>query len=669
MKVLSRALFLLLFPAFAFGQGTAYSNHVWTAATNVPSGAQAPLLSVPKAKVSVCTAGASPCDYPQLYVDLAETQKQANPLTTDSRGNFSFFTASGNYYIIVASQTGAPIGTFPIALPATVIPGDVAQNPTVSQFVNQPSGTSFGTNYFLEQTRTVSFGKNAQCNNWGDSFTAGYYSTPVDGTGNVYSTFGYAGLIDRYMGWTCVNDGASGSQAMDATQNDAIISTTVTQGSISTMMPGTNDFHSTFCAGCTPGMSTPLAQDQYFKQALSNAAWMAIPSTAQKATAQNCPTSGPLNCTFAGDWTNIAATGARGTPTNGDTVTVHFSGTSLYISSIEQFGNGSTYGITVDGVAVARNGTTTLATGGQITRTFNDPARGYSTYLIRVANLNSGPHTAIFTCINANTNNPCDVVWFGSNENAAQRIGPYVFIGTTPRAQAAGYAAFGGSDAIVTQFVAMDKEIAAELASDGLNVQSVDTTSALNPLSIPNPYYTDGFHPALLGHQQLAQAFEDGITGALLPNDRGVDQILQGVNICSLGGSWVIGGCPPSLVRGQIGSATGFATGAVSLGTDGGGLYRTSANTLLIKGGPSGFNNLQVGGTTNLFPMFHFGANEIDAQDATGGDTIKFHSQRVDAGASGYFSFNGTPGFTGSKVAGSCVLNIQGGIITSITGC
>lgn len=33
------------------------------------------------------------------------------------------------------------------------------------------------------------------------------------------------------------------------------------------------------------------------------------------------------------------------------------------------------------------------------------------------------------------------------------------------------------------------------------------------------------------------------------------------------------------------------------------------------------------------------------------------------------FSFNGTSGFTGTKVAGSCTLTIQGGIITNVTGC
>ena len=33
------------------------------------------------------------------------------------------------------------------------------------------------------------------------------------------------------------------------------------------------------------------------------------------------------------------------------------------------------------------------------------------------------------------------------------------------------------------------------------------------------------------------------------------------------------------------------------------------------------------------------------------------------------FSANGTPGFTGTKTAGSCILTIEGGIITNVTGC
>jgi hypothetical protein len=39
------------------------------------------------------------------------------------------------------------------------------------------------------------------------------------------------------------------------------------------------------------------------------------------------------------------------------------------------------------------------------------------------------------------------------------------------------------------------------------------------------------------------------------------------------------------------------------------------------------------------------------------------------ANASAGFGFNGTPGFTGTKIAGSCTFTIQGGIITNVTGC
>lgn len=37
--------------------------------------------------------------------------------------------------------------------------------------------------------------------------------------------------------------------------------------------------------------------------------------------------------------------------------------------------------------------------------------------------------------------------------------------------------------------------------------------------------------------------------------------------------------------------------------------------------------------------------------------------------SAGGFSFSGTPGVTVTKTAGTCVLTIQGGIITSVTGC
>ena len=38
-------------------------------------------------------------------------------------------------------------------------------------------------------------------------------------------------------------------------------------------------------------------------------------------------------------------------------------------------------------------------------------------------------------------------------------------------------------------------------------------------------------------------------------------------------------------------------------------------------------------------------------------------------GPSGTYSFNGTPGFTGTKSGAACVFTIQGGIITNVTGC
>jgi hypothetical protein len=103
-------------PACAFGQGILYTNHAWTAATNVPVGAQAPILSVPNALVTVCVLASSPCTSVPIYSDVGLTLSIAQPLVTDRQGNFTFYVATGTYSFTVTSVTGKFLGTYPMAL-------------------------------------------------------------------------------------------------------------------------------------------------------------------------------------------------------------------------------------------------------------------------------------------------------------------------------------------------------------------------------------------------------------------------------------------------------------------------------------------------------------------------------------------------------------------------
>jgi hypothetical protein len=109
-------LLLAVMTSCAYGQGIAYTNHVWSAATNVPLGAKAQLFSVPRATVQVCVMGSKPCIPIGIFSDAALLVPVSNPLATDTLGNFTFFAASGNYYYTAFTELGVSLGTFPFSL-------------------------------------------------------------------------------------------------------------------------------------------------------------------------------------------------------------------------------------------------------------------------------------------------------------------------------------------------------------------------------------------------------------------------------------------------------------------------------------------------------------------------------------------------------------------------
>ena len=75
------------------------------------------------------------------------------------------------------------------------------------------------------------------------------------------------------------------------------------------------------------------------------------------------------------------------------------------------------------------------------------------------------------------------------------------------------------------------------------------------------------------------------------------------------------------------------------------------------------FKNNTTGGSNNVASFGLVGGSDLTV-DGSGNATAPGSMNAV----SGY-KFNGTAGFTGTKTAGSCVLTIQGGIITNVTGC
>lgn len=571
---------------------------------------------------------------------------QTDPLITRSFHNQGTWSLSNAYAQYDVVSVGGSLYYAPTAIAA----GGASP-------VSNAAWVSLGG---VNQARSVFFGKGAPCLHFGDSITAGYYAQPADGTGNVYSTHGYSNVLDAAVGWTCTNNGVSGSQLQDAAQIDTILGTTIAPNTISTILPGANDMRSAYCTGCSGGMNTTTAQLQFLSELEWAAIWMATPA-ANHALGTNCPAQ-PANpsCTFSSGWSASPAFGTQQTVTPGSSVTTYLVGSAIYISSLQQTSNSSTYSVTVDGSPVVGSPFNTL---GYIPRTGNDTGRNYSHNVIRVGGLPETQHTVVLTCLTASTGNPCYFAGVASNgANSAglqsvQTSGPNAYIGTTLRAQGGGYAAFGGSDTIVSQFNALEAEVVTELASDKLHVQLVDTSGVMNPNN-SGLYWTDGFHPSTAGHAMIGQAFVSAITAAALPNDRGSAQILQGVNPCTLNGGFVVGGCPSAgLLRGQLGSVSGPVTGAVlmgadggglartgasnylltngsgaapsfgaghlqaslgdvQLGTDGGGIYRDGVNAMQVLGNSAGFNFMKFGGGTSSFPAFSFAGGSIGAVTA-----------------------------------------------------
>jgi lysophospholipase L1-like esterase len=115
-------LLLSLVTATAFGQGVRFDSNVTTSASNVPAGAQAPVYTLPNAKITVCgypatPATVSPCtNQVPIYTDQALTQVITQPLQADSQGRFGFWISPSLASYSVQTAGGAYVGTFALSL-------------------------------------------------------------------------------------------------------------------------------------------------------------------------------------------------------------------------------------------------------------------------------------------------------------------------------------------------------------------------------------------------------------------------------------------------------------------------------------------------------------------------------------------------------------------------
>ncbi len=135
IRLVLRCLLLML-PVSALSQGVRFDSSVTTAATNVPPGAQAPLYTVPYAKVTVCayTSALAPCATPSpVYSDRALAQLIAQPLRSDATGRYGFWIASGVYQECVTTQSGSAVGCYALTLNSSPgSPGPVGPSGTLT---------------------------------------------------------------------------------------------------------------------------------------------------------------------------------------------------------------------------------------------------------------------------------------------------------------------------------------------------------------------------------------------------------------------------------------------------------------------------------------------------------------------------------------------------------
>jgi hypothetical protein len=98
----------------AFGQLQRVDDSVTTAAKNVPTGAQAQVLTAPYAKISICgnPNSGSPCQNTvPVFADLGGTQPLTQPLIADAQGRYGYFISPGTYTRSYQSASGTDLGT------------------------------------------------------------------------------------------------------------------------------------------------------------------------------------------------------------------------------------------------------------------------------------------------------------------------------------------------------------------------------------------------------------------------------------------------------------------------------------------------------------------------------------------------------------------------------
>ena len=317
---------------------------------------------------------------------------------------------------------------------------------------------------------------------YGDSQTVGVgASTPA---------LSYAQVLARKMGWTRANRAISGGSIMDWIVN--AYSDNPEDDAISVVLPGFNDARY---------VGTNASQQSAYRLALYAAvAHLAIPNSKKlKATA--------AGITFAGTWaTNPTRSYGKYTSTLNDTATFSRSGDTVYISTVQQLGNGGLLNVTVDGVDKGTYSLMQAVANGGAVSTMN-----YMPMLIRITGLGDGVHTVVCKNVgkDASSGNANTYIDWVAGSSSRAKTNAKVYVGNTLRMDSTGYASDSpnynkASDAVMAAFSRIAEQVCADLAADGLDVCYVDASGAYDPLIEAS---ADHVHANDTGHASIASAF------------------------------------------------------------------------------------------------------------------------------------------------------------------
>jgi lysophospholipase L1-like esterase len=343
----------------------------------------------------------------------------------------------------------------------------------------------------------------ASVTNFGDSITCGYYATPNDGLGYMYSMEGYATLLDTHLNAAPTYLCRGGDMAADMARLWVYPSTSPALGknALYTVLIGTNDAH--FCGpstGCISNWSSALK---------ASLAWLALPATDKVLGTAMTKSSGTWSAdTQVVSPTGAVSTAAISTTNHGAKLSFSVSQTvanrSLYVAYRvfdPASANGGAAQVSVDGAAATTLNASTA--GGQPIATQNSTTD--TIFLAAIPLGAAGKHSVTITTTSAE-GAVFSVLWAGaSTQTAPTTVG-------WPTASGAPVVAVGSITATgqeqlnswIASYNAALTTLVAAFVADGMNIAIAPTGTALNT----DTDMVDLLHPGNAGHAKLAAAFE-----------------------------------------------------------------------------------------------------------------------------------------------------------------